>query len=102
MKIKRLKLTSCPEFDALEKRIQNSTMSNRFLSCPYVAVIGGPAVVIEAIVRKAERTSGIPMDWHYLGGRGGVCALGDRKIAREALWLAMPRSDLSTEDWNHE
>lgn len=61
------------------------------LDAPTIAILSGPAVVIEAVVRKAEEESGIPMDWGYIGGRAIVRANGNVDEARLALAIAMPR-----------
>ena len=78
--------------------LQMAAMSKRFNKAVGVAVMSGPAVVIESIVWKAEQQSGIPMDWSYGGGRAFIYALGDVKKARSALYCALPQSDLTPLD----
>ena len=73
-------------------------LGKKFKGCVPVAMLAGPAVVIEVIVKNASAESGIEMDWGYTGGRGFVYALGDRKAARSALLDSMPQSDLMVID----
>ena len=65
---------------------------------PVVAMLSGPAVCIEMIVRKASEESGIEMNWGYAGGRAFIHSLGDRGQCRKALLLALPESDLNPGD----
>jgi hypothetical protein len=74
-------------------------LGKKFKDCTPCAMIAGPAVVIEVIVKQASYASGIEMDWGYVGGRGLVYALGERKAARSALFSAMPQSDLTQLDF---
>ena len=55
-----------------------------------IAILAGSSLVIEAIVFEASKDSGIPMDWHYCGGRAAIYALGDAEKAKEALGMAYP------------
>jgi hypothetical protein len=48
-------------------------------------IAGVPARVIEAHVRAAADLTGEPVDWHYIGGRAVVRALGD--TAKVASWF---------------
>lgn len=84
------------KFDELQESVRNSKMSSKFDNAEQVAIIAAPAVIIEVIVKKASLNSGIPMDWHYFGGRGIVYALGDVKKAKEELWLCMPTHNLNS------
>ena len=81
-------------FRSLYEEVRNSRMSSKFDKATQVAIISGPAIVVEMIVKAASVESKIPMDWHYFGGRGVVYALGDRAEARKALALHLPTSDL--------
>lgn len=83
---------------ALEQYVRQSKLDKKFDAAPSVAILAGPAVCIEIIVRKAEKESGIEMDWGYVGGRAIVHALGDRKKARSALYAAFPQGDLDQHD----
>jgi hypothetical protein len=78
--------------------LQNQQMPRRFFKAETVAILSGPAIVIEAIVMDASKDSGIPMDWCYQGGRAFVQAIGDKKKARSALYCAIPNSNLSISD----
>jgi hypothetical protein len=87
------------QLDSLEKKLQRTRMNKRFLKAPTVAHINGPTAVIEVIVRKASKDSGIPMDWCYQGGRGFIQSLGGRIESRNALFRALPQTDLTLDDW---
>ena len=87
-------------FNELQEIVRKSSMDDRFSSDDSVniGVIAGPAVVVEVIVKKASMDCGVPMDWHYCGGRGVVYALGNHKQvakAKQELWLNMPISNLN-------
>lgn len=51
----------------------------------HVYTVLGAAEDIEAWVAQVARLSEQPVDWHYVGGRGVVLALGDLERVREAL-----------------
>ena len=85
------------DFVAIEEEIRNSPM-RELKGSVHVATLAGPAIVLEVIVQKASKESGIPMDWHYFGGRGAVWAIGDVAEARRALYMALPQSDLTMDD----
>ena len=91
-------MISDKSFLSLQEKVRNSRLEEKFDKCKPVAIIAGPCLVVEFIVKNASIDSGIPMDWHYCGGRGIVYALGDRAKARHALWLSCPQSDLTTSD----
>lgn len=62
-----------------------------------IAIVAGPSVVIEIIVKKASINCNIPMDWHYVGGRGVVYAKGteeDIQKAKLELRVCMPIHNL--------
>jgi hypothetical protein len=82
----------------LEEEVRASKLANKFLNKDPIANINAPAVIIEAIVQKAASDCGIDMDWCFCAGRGFIFADGDKKLARRALYLAMPNSDLTTSD----
>ena len=48
-------------------------------------VTGGDAFTIEAFVKCVSEATGVRMDWHYVGGRGRVLAIGDVDKARRGL-----------------
>ena len=81
-------------FDTFEAAVQEAKLDPRFKGALYIAAISAPAVVIEAIVRKASTESGVLMDWSYEGGRGFVRALpGEmnwRSSAQRAIEAALP------------
>lgn len=62
---------------------------------PVVAMLAGPSVVVEVIVRNASLNSGHEMVWGYVGGRALVHSLGDRIECRSAIFYAFPVSDIS-------
>jgi len=77
---------------------RNSKCDAKLYSQPGVAILTGRTPVIEAVVRTAVEDSGIPMDWHYVGGRGIVRSAGDPALCRKALYYALVKSDLSQND----
>lgn len=84
--------------DKAYKLLQKTKLDSKFENAPTVAMLSGPAIVIEAIVAKAQADTGIEMDWGYSSGRAFVHALGDAKKARSALYCAIPQSDLTQMD----
>lgn len=54
-----------------------------------------PAAKIEEWVKAVALLSGQDVDWHFVGGRGVVLALGDISQVRQAIWAL--RSDLPPE-----
>ena len=70
----------------------------QFKNCVGVAILAGPAPVVEVIVKNAAAESGIDMDWGYIGGRAVVYALGDKRKARQALFMSFPQSNLDASD----
>lgn len=54
--------------------------------------IGG-SNAIERWVQKLARTSGQPVDWHFVGGRVVIKALGDLKRVYEAFAVHLPEHD---------
>ena len=48
-------------------------------------VTGADAFTIEAFVKCVSDATGVRMDWHYVGGRGRVLAIGDVEKARRVL-----------------
>lgn len=50
-----------------------------------VAIAVGRAVVVEAWVVELRAASGQRVDWHYIGGRARVLALGDVEAVRRAV-----------------
>lgn len=77
-------------YQAFRNAVTLSEISRAMESNPVVAVLSGPAPVIECVVQEASRESGIPMDWAYSGGRAYVHADGDTQKARDALVWKMP------------
>lgn len=94
----RTRLNTRERFVAFEKATKASKFSERFRNANTVAVLAGPDVVIEAIVQRASRKSGIEMDWCYQGGRAFVQALGDARKAKSAIYCCIPQSNLSQAD----
>lgn len=70
----------------------------QFRNCEAIAILAGPAPVIEVIVKNAADDCGIDMDWGYMAGRAMVYALGDKAKARRALFLSVPQSNLTASD----
>lgn len=83
---------------ALREYVGSARCSDEMRSAPVVAVLAGPAIVIEVIVRRASEESGIAMDWGYVGGRAVIHSKGDRAKSRDALRCALPVGDLSDVD----
>ncbi len=48
-------------------------------------VIGGDANTIESYIQFIAETTGEPVDWHYVGGRGRVLTTGDVEKVKAAL-----------------
>lgn len=48
---------------------------------------------IERWVKKIAATSGQPVDWHWVGGRANVLALGDIAKVQEAIAEHKPEYD---------
>jgi len=76
---------STEEFQKLEDAVKASKLGHKFTSAPVVAILSGPSIVIEAIVYKASKNSGIPMDWGFSMGRAFVHAIGDVNKAAAAI-----------------
>lgn len=85
-------------FKKLRDRVCRGKISAKLAKEPPVAVLAGPSLIVEIIVRHASIESGIEMDWGYVGGRAIVHAKGDRRKARRALFMAVPDSDLTMND----
>ena len=85
-------------FIANIRKGMNYNLRPKFKNCIGVAILDGPAPVIEVIVKNASAESGIEMDWGYIAGRGVVYALGDKKKARNALVMSFPQSNLDSFD----
>lgn len=90
-------MISDQEFETLYQKIRGSRLSEKFDNAAPVALLTGPAIVIEMIVKKASLDSGIDMDWHYAAGRGIVYSLGDADQSRRALHDSMPTLALNYE-----
>lgn len=55
-----------------------------------VAIIIAPGKAdIETFVQRVAKESGQRVDWHYMGGRGVVRAIGDLALVRETIELLM-------------
>lgn len=52
-----------------------------------------PSNAMEGWVRRFAALSGQPVDWHFLGGRAVVLALGDLARVREAIETLLPQHD---------
>lgn len=52
-----------------------------------------PSNAMERWVQKVAATSGQSLDWHFVGGRARVLALGDLERVSEALAYLMPEHD---------
>ena len=89
-------------YKELNKVVQSSKIDPKMAGKPHVATLAGPAVVIEIIVRHAEKVTGIKMDWSYWGGRACIQAdvknEQERLKVRHELWLTCPQSDLTIDD----
>jgi len=55
----------------------------------FIGIINGKKNVIELIIKNV-REEGYKIDWHYIGGRGVVKAIGNIKKIRERLWFNFP------------
>lgn len=49
-----------------------------------------PAQQIEKWVKKVAAASGQPVDWHFVGGRAVISALGDIAKVREVIKQLLP------------
>lgn len=85
-------------FNRFQAKVRSSRQDPSFDKSPVVAILAGPAPIIEIIVAQASANSKIPMDWGYCAGRAVVRAKGDRKIARRELFLCTVQSDLTQMD----
>ena len=54
-----------------------------------IAVSVAEKKVIEWACQETQRRSGALVDWHYVGGRGRILALGDAKKAAEIFQEVM-------------
>lgn len=62
-----------------------------FKSGDYVGWLHGPGSnAIERWVKALAEKTGQRIDWHFVGGRARVLALGDVNAAREAFEAAIP------------
>ena len=52
-----------------------------------------PSKKINEWVQKIERLSQQPVDWHYVGGRAAIRALGNLEAVRAAIRREMPSHD---------
>lgn len=52
-----------------------------------------PSNAMEGWVRKVAEASGQPVDWHFVGGRACVRALGDLQAVRAAIDALLPEHD---------
>lgn len=52
-----------------------------------------PSNAMEGWVKKVASASGQRVDWHFVGGRARVVALGDLEAVRAAIELLMPEHD---------
>lgn len=77
-------MTTQPK-DECDQRIYNEGRT--------VCVLAGASTAIEALVVRVREEVGVPLDWHYLGGRANVLTLApperDADILR-FLKMAMP------------
>jgi hypothetical protein len=85
-------------FALFSESVRNSKLSDALKNAPVVAVLHGPCEVIEAVVQRASRDSGVAMDWGYSGGRAFVHSNRKREEARAALAAAMPGGDIGQGD----
>lgn len=84
-------------FEKLEEEVRASKLAAKFTNAPVVTILAGPAIIVEAILYKASKNSGIPMDWGFIGGRAYVYALGDTNKAAEAIRDVWPSRLCGTE-----
>ena len=57
-----------------------------------------PSAKMEEWVKKVAKLSGQPVDWHFVGGRARILALGDLGKVREAIMdLIVVHNDLQKE-----
>lgn len=79
-------MISTEEYRELQEKIRASRMDERFMSkeAVQIAIMAGPCLVIEMIVKEASLNSNVPMDWCYMGGRAIVMAIGDEKQIQKA------------------
>ena len=84
--------------ERLQTYVGSSRVAKDMDSKPVVAVLAGPAVVIEVVVQKAMKETGIRMDWGYIGGRAIVHAdvqtEKEHNKAGEALQYNIPTCSL--------
>ena len=52
-----------------------------------------PSNAMEGWVQKVAAQSGQPVDWHFIGGRACVLALGDLDAVKAAIVSLMPEHD---------
>ena len=52
-----------------------------------------PSNAMEGWVRKVAQQSGQPVDWHFVGGRARVLALGDIERVQSVIAALMPEHD---------
>ncbi len=85
-------------FSRFQSKVRSSRQDPSFDKAEVVAMLSGPAPIIEIVVAQASANAKIPMDWGYCAGRAIIRAKGDKKIARRELFLCMPQSDLTQMD----
>lgn len=78
-------------WEDLEASVKANAIDPILKNSPVVAIMSGTPIVIEAILYRASKASGIPMDWGYVGGRAIVHADGNAAKAVAAIQEAMPK-----------
>lgn len=87
-----------PVLEELAKAVQG-TAPPEARDWPCVAILSGPAQMIELMVRIARRATGARIDWGYMGGRAIIRSAGDRQQIRQALHRCFVESDIRYEEF---
>jgi hypothetical protein len=88
--------------ELIKENMQNQ-LDQRFNEGDAVAIMAGPSVVIEVIVRKVSADTGVELDWGYSGGRAGIYVLPSATKeqilkVKSGLFCAIPQSNLTQLD----
>lgn len=95
-----LNMITTKEFKKLYNAVRMSQCDPKLFGKAQVAIIAGPAIIVEMIVKAAVVDSGIPMDWNYCGGRGAIWTKkeSDIKACRHHLMMNIPTTNLTVND----